>query len=176
VACGARFSAVEKCTPFSPRQAQTDAVMAGEEQEASKEMEALSVSGEAGGQPKKDRAAVKAERAAARGAKQAAPVVAEDDPLGGNYGDVALVQSAAVTGRTWTRVSDFADGLVGQRVLVRGRVHTVRGKGKSAFLILRQGTVTLQVRADHCAHSPSVKWPYVCPGPLFARWCSSWMT
>ena len=100
-----------------------------------------------------DRAAVKAERAAARGAKQAAPVVAEDDPLSGNYGDVALVQSAAVTDRQWTKVADFGDSHVGQRVLVRGRVHTVRGKGKSAFLILRQGTLTLQVRAQEAVIS-----------------------
>jgi hypothetical protein len=31
------------------------------------------------------------------------------------------------------------------QVLVRGRVHTVRGKGKSAFLVLRQRTATVQV-------------------------------
>lgn len=30
------------------------------------------------------------------------------------------------------------------QVLVRGRIHTVRGKGKSAFLVLRQSTATVQ--------------------------------
>lgn len=32
-----------------------------------------------------------------------------------------------------------------QQVLLRGRVHTVRGKGKSAFIVLRQRTATVQV-------------------------------
>ena len=31
------------------------------------------------------------------------------------------------------------------QVLLRGRVATVRGKGKSAFLVLRQRTATVQV-------------------------------
>jgi aspartyl-tRNA synthetase len=122
--------------------------MGDEEDAASKAMEDVSLGGD--GAPKKDRAALKAERAAARGAKQAASVVAEDDPLSGNYGDVALVQSESISGRTWTRVAEFCDSHVGQRVLVRGRVHTVRGKGKSAFLILRQGTSTLQVCVRGC--------------------------
>jgi hypothetical protein len=34
------------------------------------------------------------------------------------------------------------------QVLVRGRLYTVRGKGKSAFLMIRQRTATVQVR--HC--------------------------
>ena len=32
----------------------------------------------------------------------------------------------------------------GAQVLVRGRVHTVRGKGKTAFLVIRQRTATVQ--------------------------------
>lgn len=32
------------------------------------------------------------------------------------------------------------------QVLVRGRLYTVRGKGKSAFLMIRQRTATVQVR------------------------------
>ena len=86
---------------------------------------------------------MKAERLAARSGKAA--VVTEDDPLSANYGDTPLVQSASVTGRVWTRLSALTPALAGQRVLVRGRVHAVRGKGKSAFLILRQATSTLQV-------------------------------
>jgi len=138
--------------------------MGDEEDAASKAMEDVSLGGD--GAPKKDRAALKAERAAARGAKQAASVVAEDDPLSGNYGDVALVQSESISGRTWTRVAEFSDSHVGQRVLVRGRVHTVRGKGKSAFLILRQGTSTLQVCVRGCRSAQclslrsAVSWPH----------------
>jgi aspartyl/asparaginyl-tRNA synthetase len=35
--------------------------------------------------------------------------------------------------------------LIGQTVLVRARVHNVRAKGKSAFMVLRQNTSTAQV-------------------------------
>ena len=31
------------------------------------------------------------------------------------------------------------------QVLLRGRVHTVRGKGKSCFIVLRQARATVQV-------------------------------
>ena len=55
-----------------------------------------------------------------------------------------LVQSADVTGRKWTEVHDLTPALQDQKVLVRGRVHNVRGKGKSAFLVLRQQTATVQ--------------------------------
>ena len=95
------------------------------------------------GAPKKDRAALKAERLAARTGK--ASVAVDDDPLAANYGDTPLVQSASVSGRVWTRLAALGPQMAGQRVLVRGRVHAVRGKGKSAFLILRQQTSTLQV-------------------------------
>lgn len=54
------------------------------------------------------------------------------------------MQSAVVSGRTWTDVCALAPALAGQPLLVRARVHTVRGKGKSAFLVLRQGTATVQ--------------------------------
>ena len=96
-----------------------------------------------------DRAAIKAERLAARTGKQA--VVVEDDPLAAQYGDTALVQSQVITGRVWTRLAQLTPDRAGQTVLVRGRVHTVRGKGKSAFLILRQATSTLQARSSRNA-------------------------
>eukprot|EP00887_Chlorella_sp_A99_P003958 scaffold11.g3958.t1 len=91
------------------------------------------------------KAAAKAARAAQRGQKQAVSTEADpDDPLKDHYGDTALVQSAVVSGRAWTDVPALTPALAGQRVLVRGRVHTVRGKGKSAFLVLRQQTATVQ--------------------------------
>jgi hypothetical protein len=55
-----------------------------------------------------------------------------------------LVQSQEQTGRVWTDVANLTPALAGQAVLVRARVHTVRGKGKSAFLVLRQATSTVQ--------------------------------
>ncbi len=78
-------------------------------------------------------------------------MVVEDDPLAGNYGDTPLVQSQEQTGRVWTRLGALDASRAGERVLLRGRVHTVRGKGKSAFLILRQHTSTLQARHAHRA-------------------------
>lgn len=83
--------------------------------------------------------------AAQRGVKQAAITQPEEgDPLGHKYGDPPMVQSTEQTGRTWTRVEELTPDLAGKTVLVRARVHTTRGKGKSAFLVLRQRTATVQ--------------------------------
>lgn len=91
---------------------------------------------------KKDK---KAERAQQRGVKQAAPTQPDpDDPCAANYGDYAMVQSTEITGRKWTKVEQLTPELAGQKVLVRGRLYTVRGKGKSAFLMIRQRTATVQ--------------------------------
>ena len=35
------------------------------------------------------------------------------------------------------------------QALIRGRVHTVRGKGKSCFMVIRQGSATVQVSYEH---------------------------
>ncbi|MEW5296938.1 MAG: hypothetical protein WDW36_000183 [Sanguina aurantia] len=61
------------------------------------------------------------------------------------YGDHALIQSSEVTNRKWTDVHTLTAASQGEKVLLRGRVHAVRGKGKSAFLVIRQRTSTLQV-------------------------------
>ena len=100
----------------------------------------------------------------------------EDDPLAAQYGDTPLVQSQAVTGRVWTRLAQLTPDRAGQAVLVRGRVHAVRGKGKSAFLILRQGTSTLQVRipGDVNAAPPRRAPPALTLTPR--RWSCSWTT
>ena len=52
----------------------------------------------------------------------------------------------AQTDRQWTDVAALTPALEGQEVLLRARMHAVRGKGKSAFLVLRQATATVQVR------------------------------
>lgn len=89
--------------------------------------------------------AAKAARAAQRGQKQAAPTQADpNDPLKDHYGDSERVQSQIITGRKWTDVLQLSPQLKGEKVLVRARVHAVRGKGKSAFLVLRQQTATVQ--------------------------------
>eukprot|EP00270_Netrium_digitus_P000814 TRINITY_DN10917_c0_g1_i1.p1 TRINITY_DN10917_c0_g1~~TRINITY_DN10917_c0_g1_i1.p1 ORF type:complete len:564 (+),score=157.70 TRINITY_DN10917_c0_g1_i1:76-1692(+) len=97
---------------------------------------------------KKDaKAEKKAERLAARQAQaNAAAAKEDDDPLAGNYGDVpfADVQSRQISGRKWTKVADADPSHSGQVILVRGRVHNVRAKGKMGFLIIREGGATIQ--------------------------------
>lgn len=90
--------------------------------------------------------AEKAARAAARQAQQsAASGPAEDDPLKDKFGDLPRIQSNPLSGKVWTKLGDLDASLAEKPVLVRGRVHTVRGKGKSAFLVLRSRMFTLQV-------------------------------
>ena len=96
----------------------------------------------------------------------------EDDPLAAQYGDTPLVQSQAITGRVWTRLAQLTPDRAGQTVLVRGRVHAVRGKGKSAFLILRQGTSTLQARARRTALAAARALTRLAR----RRWSCSWTT
>ena len=55
-----------------------------------------------------------------------------------------MVQSQQVTDRTWTPVCSLTPDMAGKEVLVRARLHTVRSKGKSAFLVLREQTATVQ--------------------------------
>ena len=61
------------------------------------------------------------------------------------------------------------------QVLLRGRVHSVRGKGKSFFLVLRQQICTIQARRDVpgrrcCKHAPHLACPAVL-GPARAAVC-----
>jgi hypothetical protein len=60
------------------------------------------------------------------------------------FGDLPLVQSAAITDRVWTRVCDLSVAQVGATVLVRARLFVLRETGKVLFLTLRQGTSTVQ--------------------------------
>jgi len=68
----------------------------------------------------------------------------EGDPLAPMYGDAPRVQSTDITGRVWVEVETLTPAMKDQKVLLRGRVHTVRGKGKSAFLVMRQKSATVQ--------------------------------
>ena len=53
-----------------------------------------------------------------------------------------MIQSKNISGKTWTTVRDLDLTKKDQEVLVRARVQTVRGKGKSAFLVLRSESFT----------------------------------
>ena len=107
-----------------------------------------------------EKARLKEERAAALAAKMDA-LAAAPDPLSERYGDAELVQSQAITGRVWTRVDALDGKMLNQEVLLRGRIHNVRGKGKSAFIVLRQQTATVQVTLfvdDVTVSKQMVKW------------------
>jgi len=67
-----------------------------------------------------------------------------NDPLNTQYGDYPLIQSQEISGRKWLDVGSLGSEHVGQKVLVRARIHNTRGKGKSAFIVLRQKCFTVQ--------------------------------
>lgn len=93
----------------------------------------------------KKAAAKQAKAGKAQQQKQEAPTQPDpNDPLKEQYGDLPLIQSQEITGRVWTAAGDLDSASEGKTVLVRGRVHAVRGKGKSCFLVLRAKTATLQ--------------------------------
>ena len=105
------------------------------------------------GKPKLSRAEIKAQRLAARQAKQGGggqgQGQGQPDPLADKYGDLPLIQSQTQNKYTFTELSDL-DALLTKegdtkQVRLRGRLHAVRGKGKSAFVVLRDGTSTVQV-------------------------------
>jgi aspartyl-tRNA synthetase len=118
---------------------------------------------EAAALKKAEREAKKAAKAAEKAAKEAAKEAAKaaeaarklaaltqpdpNDPLKDKYGDIPMVQSQEVSGRVWTDVSALAPDLKDKEVLLRARVHNVRGKGTLAFLVLRQQTATVQAVA-----------------------------
>lgn len=94
---------------------------------------------------KEAKAQKKAERAGKRG--QQAQLITQppdDDPVKERYGDTGLIQSQTVSGRSWDRIETLDAKSEGKEVMLRCRLQTSRGKGKSAFLVLRQGCATVQ--------------------------------
>mmetsp|Transcript_5079 Transcript_5079/g.9942 ORF Transcript_5079/g.9942 Transcript_5079/m.9942 type:complete len:637 (-) Transcript_5079:863-2773(-) len=61
------------------------------------------------------------------------------------FGDAPMIQSATKTdvGR-WTKIGDLNKDMEGKEVLVRGFLHTSRGVGKGAFVLLRSSLYTVQ--------------------------------
>jgi nondiscriminating aspartyl-tRNA synthetase len=120
-----------------------DTTMGGGNEDSSAESGELSKKGAkkalAAAEKEAKKAAKQAEVAARELAQQGGP-----DPLADRYGDAPLIMSREITGKVWTHVKDVNAPLIGSVVTLRGRVHAVRGKGKSAFLVLRQQTTTVQ--------------------------------
>lgn len=63
------------------------------------------------------------------------------------FGDYPFIKSTFRSGRVWTAVKDINDTLEGKEVLVRARIHNIRAKGNSAFVVLRESFATVQAVA-----------------------------
>lgn len=123
--------------------AQAPAAPAGEPAKKEKKVVAVDAPKEKEGKKEKlskeDRIAQRAEP------KAAAVVVDSEDQSVGLYGQLPLIQSSTREGKTFTKIESINKSLVGQTVLVRARVNTVRATGgKMCFLQLRQRLHTLQ--------------------------------
>lgn len=89
---------------------------------------------------------LKAERKAEKKAQQDEAAAAQDadDFAKDKYGDLELIMSKNKTDRKWTDVQNLALDKKGERVLIRGRLHTARGTGKQCFIVVRQRYFTVQ--------------------------------
>lgn len=75
-------------------------------------------------------------------ADRGAPVVKHPDEA--VFGDYAIVQSAYQTDRVWVDFGTLDESKIGEKVWLRGRVHTSRIKPTFGFIVLRRGLYTVQ--------------------------------
>lgn len=92
---------------------------------------------------KAEKKAKKAAEAAARLAEENKPIEAVtflsvDDAPSQKAGDFTTVMSRSRTGRNFVNVKDLPSMEPGNRVWLRGRLNSIRVKGGSCFLVLRQ--------------------------------------
>lgn len=89
---------------------------------------------------------LKAERKAEKKAQQdeAAAAGESEDYSKDKYGNLPLIMSRVKTDKKWTDVKELVLDKKGERVLIRGRLHTARGTGKQCFVMIRQRYFTVQ--------------------------------
>lgn len=92
--------------------------------------------------PKKAPREKKAPKAPQVPSRQPTPIDSIDD---GAFGDLPLNTSSVVTGRVFTNIKDLTPEKVGEKVWVRARAATIRGKGKTCFIQLRSQLFTCQL-------------------------------
>ena len=63
------------------------------------------------------------------------------------FGDYPFIRSSFRSHRVWTDLPKITEELEGQEILVRARIHNVRGKGNNCFIVLRENFYTLQACA-----------------------------
>lgn len=81
------------------------------------------------------------------------------------FGDYPLIKSTFRSERKWTAVSQVDEALEGQEVLVRARIHNVRGKGNNCFIVLRENFFTLQACAFKSEQTPKEMITYMSDVP-----------
>ncbi|XP_046689204.1 aspartate--tRNA ligase, cytoplasmic-like, partial [Homalodisca vitripennis] len=110
---------------------------------------------EAGADTKSKKALKKAAKDAEKAAKKEARKSAgqgegdkeETDVSEGKYGTFGLIRSSDEDKNrktSFTHIKDLCPSITNQVVLVRGRLHTSRAKGKQCFMVLRQQQFTVQ--------------------------------
>jgi len=71
-----------------------------------------------------------------------------NDPCAHKFGDKELNRSQGDPEKRYekkyTRIQDIDDHLIGQQILVRGRLHNSRATGKMAFVVMRESFATVQ--------------------------------
>lgn len=92
---------------------------------------------------KAEKKAKKAAEKAAREAEENKPIdkviyLSVDDEPAAKVGDFETVMSRSRTGREFAKVKDISNMEPGSKVCLRGRLNSIRVKGGSCFLVLRQ--------------------------------------
>lgn len=81
------------------------------------------------------------------------------------YGDYEMISSKFKSERVWTKVIDVDESFANKEVLVRARVHNVRGKGNTCFLVLREQFSTLQACIFKSETTPKEMVKYISATP-----------
>lgn len=117
-------------------------------------MEDINAVGENGKQPlsksQQKKANKKEERQAARAAQGEDQTGETEDVSAGKYGNLGILRSSeedAKRNKDFVLVKDLNTALKDRLVLLRGRLHTSRSKGKQCFLVIRQQQYTVQCLA-----------------------------
>ncbi|TKR77845.1 hypothetical protein L596_018747 [Steinernema carpocapsae] len=94
---------------------------------------------------KQEKEAKKVQNDGAKTGEAEASASDETDSSKGKYGDFVSPRKEIDASPKYTEVSELNASLDGREVLVRGRVHNSRAKGKTCFVVLRAATSSVQV-------------------------------
>ncbi|KAL7532638.1 hypothetical protein ACHAXR_004754 [Thalassiosira sp. AJA248-18] len=85
------------------------------------------------------------------------------------FGDAPMIQSKTKSDDgvdRWTKIGNLTKDMEGKEVLVRGFLHTSRGVGKGAFVLLRSSLYTVQCVAFESKEIPSAMIKYMTGVPV----------